>query len=200
MWPWEHVVVGYFSYSVFTHLVYRDAPGALETVAVVGASLLPDVIDKPLAWEFGVFDTGYALGHSVFFAIPVCTAIGMLTRLYGRPRLGLAFGVGYLAHLPADVIPMYFRTGTLPFERVLWPVQSAPPDSVSGGFRDQLIGALESYRAGLLSGELATVEWAGLALVAITGLLWLYDGAPVARELVTGSKNGLLAMAARVWN
>ena len=95
---------------------------------------------------------------------------------------------------------MYFRTGTLPFERVLWPVQSAPPDSVSGGFRDQLIGALESYRAGLLSGELATVEWAGLALVAITGLLWLYDGAPVARELVTGSKNGLLAMAARVWN
>ena len=187
MWPWEHVVVGYLSYSLFSHLFYRSSPGALETLAVVFASLLPDLIDKPLAWEFGVFETGYALGHSIFFAVPLCLVVGVLARQAGRSRAGLAFSVGYLLHLPADVIPIYFRRGTLPFERILWPMQTAPPDSGATGFREQFLTMVGTYRTQLMAGELSTVEWFGLGLVGVTVVLWLIDGAPVARELCTGS-------------
>ncbi|MFP9190842.1 metal-dependent hydrolase [Natrialbaceae archaeon A-CW1-1] len=198
MWPWEHVVVGYLAYSLFAHLYYRSSPGALETIAVVVASVLPDFIDKPLAWEFVVFESGYALGHSVFFAVPLCLVVGVLARQAGRARPGLAFAIGYLLHLPADVIPIYFRRGTLPIERILWPVRTTPPDSGVAGFREQFLTMVGTYRHQLVAGELSNVEWVGLGLVAVTVVLWLVDGAPVARELCTGSVRVVRQWAARV--
>ena len=198
MWPWEHVVVGYLAYSLFARTYYRQSPDALETIAVVFASLLPDLIDKPLAWEYGVFESGYALGHSVFFAVPLSLAVGLLARRVGRDRAGVAFGLGYLLHLPADVIPIYVRRGEWPIERVLWPVRSAPPDRGSAGFREQFLAMVGEYQRDLLAGELSSVEWVGLGLVAFTTLLWLADGAPVVRELLAGGSSAIRRAAGRL--
>ncbi len=184
MWPWEHAVIGYLAYSLFCHAVYRDSPGAAGTLVVVFASVLPDLIDKPLAWEYGVFETGYALGHSIFFAVPLAIAVGWLARVVGRPRLGIAFGLGYLLHLPADVVPIYLTRGELPIERILWPVRPA----ASGGHRHDFLGRatemILEYWQGIAAGELSTYEWGVLGLSAFVLALWLYDGAPVLRELL----------------
>ena len=198
MWPWEHAIVGYLAYSLFARVVYRDPPGGLEAFAVVFASVLPDLIDKPLAWEFGVFETGYALGHSIFFAVPLAIVVGLVTRSYGRPRVGLAFGLGYLLHLPADVIDGYARgTGELHFGILLWPVVRGETYGHYHGFTDQFLHFFAQYQDELAAGDLSTYIWLQLGMGAFALLLWVYDGAPVARECLRGIQRFLLQVVRR---
>lgn len=184
MMPWEHVAVGYVAYSLFVHAIYRDSPTGTETLAVVFTSLLPDLIDKPLAWQLGVFDGGYALGHSVFFAVPLVLAVGLIARSREQPRVGWAFGIGYLLHFPADVIPSYFLDGDLSIHHHLWPIGGGGSShgSFFAGFMDNFgpyaLWAIEE----LASGDPSPLLLFLLGLATLTFLLWLYDGLPVARE------------------
>ncbi|MCL7417985.1 MAG: metal-dependent hydrolase, partial [Halalkalicoccus sp.] len=75
---------------------------------------------------------GYAIGHSVFVAVPLSVLVGALAHRLGRPRVGLAFGAGYLLHLPSDVVPDYPRYGRFPVERVLWPLEQAEGEHGQG--------------------------------------------------------------------
>jgi len=181
MMPWEHVIVGYVAYSVVVHLVYRDTPTAGETIVVVLASVLPDAIDKPLAWEFGVFASGYALGHSVFFAVPLVLVVGALAFRRGRPRIGVAFAVGYLLHLPFDVIPGYVREGELKIDRLLWPLGERS-GSPGAGFREEILGNVVPYARAILDPEPSPYVLVLVGMVLVAVLLWIYDGMPVARE------------------
>ena len=178
MWPWEHVVVGYVAYSLWARLRYGESPGGAEALAVGGGSLLPDLIDKPLAWEFGVFETGYALGHSIFFAVPLAIAAGLAGRAIGRPPVGVAFAVGYLLHLPADVLDSYVRGGRVQVEIICWPVCEPATAGTERGFRDQTMVLVGGYVNDLLAGSPSTyllVQF-GLAVLAVS--LWVTDGAP----------------------
>jgi hypothetical protein len=188
MWPWEHAIMGYLAYSLFCHAYYRDSPGGLDAFAVVFASVLPDIIDKPLAWEFEVFEIGYAIGHSIFFAVPLSIAVGALARSYDRPRAGIAFAVGYLLHLPADVVDGYVRDGHYSPWIILWPFRQ---DEVhlhahdhGPGFVDQFFRLLAVYQQELFSGDPSTYILLQFGMAGFAGLLWLYDGAPVLRECV----------------
>ncbi|MEM4780837.1 MAG: metal-dependent hydrolase [Halalkalicoccus sp.] len=186
MWPWEHVIVGYVAFSLFSHLVYREGPSAGATVAVVFASLLPDLIDKPLAWQFGVFDGGYAIGHSIFFAVPLSILVGVLAHRWGRTHVGLAFCVGYLLHLPSDLLPQYVRDGTVPTERILWPIERAEsPDH--GGLVDGFFANFLPYLTELGGMEPTPYLYAQFGLAGFALLLWIYDGMPVVRELLVGT-------------
>ncbi|QLG47755.1 metal-dependent hydrolase [Natrinema halophilum] len=188
MWPWEHAIVGYLAYSVGCHLVFRDSPSGLEAFAVVLASTLPDLIDKPLAWEYGVFDSGYAVGHSVFFIVPLSVAIAVIAYAIGRPRTGLAFGVGALLHPPADVLYSYVSQGIVQFELMLWPVVTVPGSSPSRGFLESFDLLFGRYLSQLLAGDISTYVWLQFGLAAFAFLLWLYDGLPVLRECLVGWK------------
>ena len=192
MWPWEHAIVGYIAYSVFCHLVYRDSPTGVETIVVVFASVLPDIIDKPLAWEFGVFESGYALGHSIFFAVPLWIFVGLLTYAAGRPRLGWGFGIGYLLHLPADVIPIYFMRGEWQWERILWPVERTSGVPEDRGFVEQFFFLFDGYWAEVTSGDPSTYVWFQIGMTVFVVFLWMYDGAPVLREVLSGIRRVLL--------
>ncbi|MCH7661212.1 MAG: metal-dependent hydrolase [Euryarchaeota archaeon] len=186
MWPWEHVIVGYVAYSLFSHLVYRESPSGASAVAVVFASLLPDLIDKPLAWQFGVFPGGYAIGHSIFFAVPLSIFVGVLAHHWGRTQVGLAFAIGYLLHLPSDLLPPYVETGEIPFERILWPIEQAEsPDH--GGLIDGFFNNFLPYVTQLGSMELTPYLYMQFALAGFAFLLWIYDGMPILRELVLGT-------------
>ncbi|SFC24330.1 LexA-binding, inner membrane-associated putative hydrolase [Halobiforma haloterrestris] len=200
MWPWEHALVGYLAYSLCCHAFHRESPGGLEAFAVVVASVLPDLIDKPLAWEFGVFESGYALGHSIFVAVPLAIVVGSLARAWGRSRAGLAFGLGYLLHLPADVVDGYVRGGYLEFGIVLWPVApvETPPTAAPAGFLSEFSRLFAGYREQLLAGELSTYLWLQFGIVVLTALLWLYDGAPVARECLAGGKRTLVSLGSSI--
>lgn len=185
MLPWEHAAVGYLAYSLLSHLLARRSPGALEAVAALVGSQGPDLIDKPLSWQYGVFESGYALGHSVLFAVPLAVAAGLLARAFGRARVGAAFAVGYLLHLPGDVVPTYLRDGVLPLEVVLWPVAKAPPSS-DQPVVDVTIELLFEYVGVLTAQDPPTLVVVQAGVIVLTALLWLYDGAPVLREIVLG--------------
>lgn len=184
MWPWEHAVVGYLAYSIGVRLLRRRSPTGPEAVAVVVASVLPDVIDKPLAWEFGAFQSGYGIAHSVFFAVPA-VAVGLLiAAAYDRTEIGAAFGTGYLLHLPADVLPHYVRDGRLPVERTLWPVrqsESSYPEGFVGTFRTYFSDWLVTLLSWPPDGHTIAVT----AMMIACALLWVADGMPGLREPVT---------------
>lgn len=201
MMPWEHAIIGYIGYSLFVHAVYRDSPTGTETIVVVLASILPDIIDKPLAWEFGVFSSGRALAHSVFFAIPLSLLILVLAYRSDRKRLGWAFSIGYLLHLPADVVPAYFRNGRFPLDRVIWPFRSES-ESSSDGFGESFRENFLEYAAWgvnqIRSGDPDTY-FLLLLTVGLAGfLLWIYDGMPVARDVYLGSKRGIVNITERI--
>lgn len=177
MWPWEHVVVGYVTFSVLSRLLYREPPGEWAALAVVFGALLPDLVDKPLAWQFGVFETSDALLHSVFFAVPVCAAIWLLSSRRGRGPVGAGLTTGYLLHLPADVIPYYFITGRWWPERILWPYRTAPPTSGTE-FGPHLFVYLGPYLEDLFSGDPSTYLLVNLFLVWLATILWFFDGLP----------------------
>ncbi len=197
MWPWEHAIVGYVAYSLFARLIYRDSPGGVEAFAVVFASVLPDLIDKPLAWEYGIFESGYALGHSIFFAVPLAITVGLLTRAWGRPKTGVAFAVGYLLHLPSDVFDGYIRGAgnEWQWEIMLWPTATAPSSGHTHGFIDMFEQLFSGYWAELTGGDPSTYLLAQLAIAAFAGLLWLFDGAPVVRELIIGAKRVVVGLS-----
>jgi hypothetical protein len=182
MWPWEHVILGYLVYSIFSHARYREPPGSGAVLAVVFASLLPDLIDKPLAWSFAVIDTGYGIGHSLFFAVPLVVAVGLVATAGGQSRVGIGFGVGYLLHPPADALYQMLGGGALPFEVFLWPLISYDGGEATRGVLWETIHRIDLYRIDLLAGELTAYMWVQLVITAVVFCLWVYDGAPVVRD------------------
>lgn len=184
MFPWEHAVVGYIAYSLICHLVFRDSPSARESLLVLFGSLLPDLVDKPLAWQFGVFEGGYAIGHSIFFAVPISILVGLLAHRYGARRAGLAFVLGYLLHLPGDLISPYVERGDLEVEKLLWPIEQAG-GTYSGGLIGGFLENFLPYLSELLSLELSIYSFLHLGLMGCAFLLWIYDGMPILREATT---------------
>jgi len=184
MWPWEHLAFGYVLYSVTVHAVWRRSPGGLEAGAIVLATQLPDLIDKPLSWGIGVFPSGYAAGHAVVVAVPLSTAVAVLAHRHDRPRAGVAFAVGYLSHLTGDFLSPLLSEGRLAFERFLWPFVSLPPYETQRGFLDRFLLYVGRYLHELAEPSHLPFVLAYLSIFVGVGLLWLADGAPGLREVV----------------
>ena len=75
MFPWEHAAVAYLLYAGYARWHDGTAPGGWAVLVVLVASQLPDLIDKPLAWQFGLLPSGRSLAHSVFVAVPVVVVV-----------------------------------------------------------------------------------------------------------------------------
>lgn len=177
MWPWEHVAVGYLAVSALAHGLAKRSPTGPEAVAVAVASLGPDLLDKPLGWEFRVFESGYGIGHSVFFAVPLALAAFLTARARGRTGVGVAVAVGYLLHLPGDLLYGFLYEGHVPFARVLWPLRSTS-STYPGGFSGTLVEYLREYVHGILTGDVGPAVLLGVAAFLVCLAVWLYDGAP----------------------
>jgi len=186
MWPWEHALFAYVCYSVYVHGRYRSRPRDVPAVALAFGAVLPDLIDKPLAWEFGLFDTGYAAAHSLFLGVPAAVAVYALAERRRAGAAGGAFLIGYVLHLVGDVLPASLSRGRLDLSPVLWPIAGrvSPPDR--GTFVDSVYGLLTEYLARLLTLELTPVIALQLGSVVFGVTLWLADGRP-GLSLVTGS-------------
>lgn len=121
---WTHVAVGYLLFSMSSRYWRREPPMALPTFAVAIGTLLPDLIDKPLALVTTGTIPGRSLTHSVFTTAIVLVLVWRWAREHPTRRLvAIAGGLGYVSHLGADVVD-YFALdhGTLRF--LLWPVLS----------------------------------------------------------------------------
>lgn len=177
MLPWEHLAIGYILYSLGARVLGREPPSDCDIVAIVLATQLPDLIDKPLSWGFGWFPSGYAVGHSVFFGVGLSIVVVALARRVRRSHCAVAFLVAYWSHLFGDVLgPL--RSGGAPLvTRILWPIPAVDPYETDHGlgrgvlYLDRFVSelaAMDPRRALMLYG-----------LVPFTMvLLWLLDGKP----------------------
>lgn len=115
---------------------------------VAGAcSLLPDVVDKPLAL-MGVAPGRYA-GHTLLFVFLVAAVFGLKNWRYG-----LAAGLGVLLHLVEDL------PGLVPW---FWPFMSYD----FGGLQSDPLGAITN-----LSWQRIITDGAGLVILAYLAFEW----------------------------
>lgn len=183
MLPWEHVAAGYLLYSLSVRVLWGRPPTRGEVLAVVFATLLPDLVDKPLAWELHLIN-GKSLGHSLFFAVPV-TALAWLA---GGRRIGAAVGVGLLSHQVTDVAYRVALGRSPDWTFMIWPLVDRPPADAPG------LLANTRYWLGVYGEFLASPQGRvylafEIALLAGAALLWVCDGRPGTglREAVFGS-------------
>lgn len=168
MWPWGHLGVAYLLYTAYTHRRFDRAPLAVPALALAVGSQFPDLVDKPLAWTFGVLPGGRTLGHSLLFAALLIPAVYALGRYVDRVREATAFAIGHLSHLLADVPPSVLtgdRSGTA---FLLWPLIDQPAEEPVGGVFDAI---LTYYTMG-------AYEWAQFGIFAVGAVVWYRDGAP----------------------
>jgi glycerol uptake facilitator-like aquaporin len=156
MWPWGHAAIGYLLILALTAGSERRLPTRAETVVVLVATQLPDVIDKPLAWWFEFLPGGRSLAHSLITATVLTAVVLAVTSRYDRPEFGPIFGIGYLSHLISDVpLSVYageFSRGTF----LLWPVLPVPTYDTEPSFLGHL-WAIELSGSFVLQGVVAGV-------------------------------------------
>ena len=176
MWPWEHLAVGYLLCSICFRLAGRrvDAPAAL---ALAVGTQFPDLVDKPLAWSFGVLQSGVSLAHSVLVAPLVALAVAGLARRTGHAPVGVAFAVGYLSHLPADLLYPLLVGGPVVPEAYLWPVVVVP-SSASGSLLATVLAFAERSAAVAVGPRGALYLGVELLLLGAAVALWVADGRP----------------------
>ncbi|WP_254547448.1 metal-dependent hydrolase [Halomarina pelagica] len=177
MWPWEHLAVGYIAASLVVHLVWRRSPDAATAVAIAIGSQFPDLIDKPLAWEFGVLSSGISLAHSVFTVAVLCVAVASLAWWRGYPRVGVGFAVAYALHPPMDAVYPIVYGESPSFEVLLWPLVTHVNDSGTGFFENFTYFLSRTVELASSPQGQAYVAFEVL-LLGVAFALWLYDGAP----------------------
>jgi len=164
MQPIVHPVVGYICYAIYTRLSDGNRPEAEPTIMVIFAATLPDLIDQPL-WLLGITPVGRTFAHSLFGAVFCIGIAALIAHHYGRRDLGVAFAIGYLSHIAAD-IPWHVMAGDyheLGF--LLWPVTEMP--AYSGVKTVGSIGGVE-----------ITTLWFEAAIFLFGVVLWWVDGRP----------------------
>lgn len=177
MWPWEHAAVGYLVYSLGRRALGLAPPGRTDTAVLVAGALFPDLVDKPLSWELGLFPSGYAVAHSALVAVPLGIGALVFGRQFDYRWLGVGFAVGYWSHLVGDVLDP-LRRGQAPLvERVLWPFVDVAPYNVDYGIGRGLVYVREFGVAIAAMDPLAAILLYVL-LPATTVTIWVLDGAP----------------------
>ena len=180
MWPWEHVLFAYVCYSSYGHLRWRKRPDDTPTAALAFGAVLPDLIDKPLAWQFGVFESGRALAHSVFVVVPVVAAVFLYAKRHGHGSIGAAYGIGHLLHIAGDVLPASLGSGGLDLTPMLWPIASSPQgaDLTSTSLLDGALSLLVGYVAKIATLSLTPAIGLQIGSLLIGLVLWASDGFP----------------------
>ncbi len=180
MWPWGHLAVGYLLFSLYSRGRYRRAPDGLSAVVLVLATQMPDLIDKPLAYWFGVLPEGRSLAHSLLFVGPLVVVAGYVAWRIARPRLGSAFAIGSLSHLAGDSYAAFLAGKWDELSFLLWPVLPTPDygeDSLSVHLVEMLSEVNSVSPDALLAGT-ASAFALQLVMAAFVGVVWLVDGMP----------------------
>jgi Predicted membrane-bound metal-dependent hydrolase (DUF457). len=123
MSPLEHFLVALIPVAIYLLLRRRRLPSKSMLVVICFGSLLPDIVDKPIAYA-DLIPWGRVFMHSLPFAIPVVSLVLIYAVRTNRLHLGAGFSAGYLLHLPGDWHQHLLR-GEIPPD-LLWPIVSVP--------------------------------------------------------------------------
>ena len=179
MWLWGHLAVGYLAYSPLARARFGRAPSGWEAVLLALGTQFPDLVDKPLAWGFGVLPAGRTLAHSLLTVAVVITPVYAYFKRRGRPGLGLAFAIGYVTHPFADAFFPLLSGSYQYVAYLLWPLfgfSELPPYDVG---RVVLVEPLEVLLgAEPIDFDITTNGLVQLTLVGFVVRMWRRDGAP----------------------
>lgn len=179
MWPWEHAALGYLLVSAATHVIWSNPPSDTTALMAVFGSQFPDLVDKPLGWVFEIFPSGVSVAHSVFIAVGFCFLVWTLQVVLDRRKEALAFCLGYLSHIPADVFYPVLSGGEANWSVALWPVmlKNARGETPAMAYVWMLF---EDFLR-TLGGSGAGISWyLVLEIMLVTGtfVVWFLDGHP----------------------
>lgn len=175
MWPWGHLAFGYLAYSILVHLS-GESPRDYPTLALLFGTQFPDLVDKPLAWSFGVIPNGRSLTHSILTAVLIVLVLRMLLRRYGYGRLSKPFSIGYFSHLAGDALGPFLSGEYYYLGFLGWPL--VPPiDYGEKSFFTEL--------ARIDPTAFSAVD-IGFALLVFA--LWIFDGRPGLRPLLSAPR------------
>jgi len=174
MLPWGHAAVGYLAYRLYTFLRHRRPPVGAAVVALAVGTQFPDLVDKPLAWRFGVLPSGRSLAHSLLLLGVVAALLYWVgRRRSARTRTAaFAFLVGWVSHLFSDAYLILFSEQTC-VNYLVWPLAACLYDEKDRSIIEYLFAV-----------ELADGHLFGLGLTVVAGAVWLFDGAPGVRYLI----------------
>ncbi|ELZ98004.1 membrane-bound metal-dependent hydrolase [Haloferax mucosum ATCC BAA-1512] len=194
MFPWEHAAVGYILVSLWSRVTDRKLDG-WAVLAVLFGTQFPDLVDKPLAWSFDVLPSGVSLAHSILVSVPVSAVVVLVARRYKVTTVGVAFAVGYLSHIPADLLYNGFFFGNYGVIRAfLWPL-SHGSESAAGGLFEQTWFYVRRFVVYLRRPEAWGLVVFEVLLVGSAVRLWLKDGAPgvgLLKRSVTGIRRSIV--------
>jgi|AntDeeMetageno50_2_1112565.scaffolds.fasta_scaffold05871_2 membrane-bound metal-dependent hydrolase YbcI (DUF457 family) len=125
VFPHEHLLVALLPVVAYVTGRDRRLPTQGVMFATAVGSQFPDLVDKPLAHQFGVLPSGRVFMHSLPFTIPttiVVLAYGWYTK---RLRVAGAFVSAYLLHLVGDTYQLLLQS-QIPSD-LLWPFVAAQP-------------------------------------------------------------------------
>jgi len=129
MRPVEHFAVAVIPVLVYTVVRHRRLPSGPGLLLVLLASQLPDIIDKPLAWTFGIIPSGRMLAHSVVIAVPLLVVGSIIAARKGAGRHAVLFSFVYLSHLAGDFYQLLWKgRDAYFFPNLFWPLMEANPD------------------------------------------------------------------------
>ncbi|WP_136718389.1 metal-dependent hydrolase [Halorientalis salina] len=177
MWPWEHLAIGYLLYSGYVHFTNSESPTTGPALLVVLGTQFPDLVDKTLAWTFTIFPSGVSVAHSVFTAAGLSACVVLLARRLEHRQLGIAFAIGYLSHIPADMVYPVFLGGRLNLGAFFWPLVTAAGPA-RGGFLANFAYYAVRFLAFLGTPRGILFLVLEIALLGTTAVVWILDGHP----------------------
>lgn len=104
-------------------------PTGSMLLALLFGTQFPDLVDKPLAWQFDLLVNGRIFMHSLVFAVPISIAVLLMAWTNDRKTIGGAFVFGYLLHIPGDFYTSVVRREPHIPNNMLWPL--FPPSPIS---------------------------------------------------------------------
>jgi hypothetical protein len=189
VWPWEHLAIGYLAYSLFVRYVTGHTPQALAVAALVIGTQFPDLIDKPLGWGTSLLPSGTSFAHSLLVAVPLAALAVTATAAVDRGDVGVAFALGYLLHLPADVVYPLLIGRPLNWTFLFWPLLPAPAATTIPivPFVQELAGQFLTFLSTPRGRLYLLLE---LGLLGGAMLRWYVDGTPGLRWPVESEAAG----------
>lgn len=169
MLPWGHLAVGYLCLSLAVRARYRVPPRGPAAIAVAIGTQLPDLIDKPLAWRFGLIPSGRSLAHSLLFLAVLAAVAWALAARYDRRLEASAFVGAALSHVLADMLPAALGGEWARLGALLWPITPVYQ------YPDELDYTIIGF---FLELEPAALVSPGVGLTIVAAALWVYDGTP----------------------
>lgn len=131
--PIKHVVLSLLPVVCYTLLRDRTVPSGVIVAIGVAGGLVADLIDKPLAWQFGLVPSGRMVAHSIVLSVPVLVVVLAAAVRLDRSSYGVVFAWGHLSHIVADFRSVLVHgTGSYWFPNLFWPLLPANPDRTVG--------------------------------------------------------------------